>query len=145
MNPRWTDGLLHVDRRQVAIKKYDHGTIFFDPNFLGSGYARKLYAVSSAEPTSRGRAHRHVAAHLVHLIEGANVRLAYQEPDGRPIVMRLEPGYFYYVPSNIPHQFEFEGRMISEEFSSSTAFIASVAAGQPTKEILETDLFTISK
>jgi len=127
-----------VEIRPFHFEKTPDGFELFDAHFLGSGFSRKVFILTNEKPI-RSSAHRHKNPHLVTLLWGERMRLAYQDGEGRSVVLTLEPGRYYYIPPDVPHQFSVEGMTIAEEFSPVRSSQSFAAAG--TVQTLNIDLF----
>ena len=118
-----------------------NGSVLFEPNFLGSGYARKVYSVVNPTYRWRTEAHVHEASHLLVLIHGANVRLGYKDQDGRVHALKLEPAHSYFVPPNIPHQLAADGPMHLETYYRTGVLMQALASGHEARQVLRDDFF----
>jgi hypothetical protein len=132
---------MSIEIKKVTSKIASTGMTIFDPNFLRSGYCRKLYVVTSPAFKFRTECHRHTGPHLISLIEGENVRLATKEPDGTIYITKLEPCTYYYVPPNLPHQVDIVGRMIVETYSPSSSIINYLIDEELGKKVMDEDFF----
>lgn len=121
------------------------GMVLFDPNLLRSGYARKLYAFTNPAFKRRTEAHVHEAPHMISLIEGEEVRLATKEADGTITITKLERGYYYYIPPNLPHQIDMKGRVIAESYSPSSSIISALQSDEHCKIVLDEDFFEMAE
>lgn len=130
-----------VEKRKVTANISANGMIVFDPNLLHSGYSRKLYVFTDPSFKRRTEAHVHPSPHLISIIEGEQIRMATKEDDGTITVINLERGYYYYVPPNLPHQFDMEGRVIAESYTPSSSFISALQSDEYCKKVLDEDFF----
>ena len=71
--------------------------------------------------------------------------MATKESDGTISVIRLERGYYYYVPPNLPHQIDMEGRVIAESYTPSASIISALQSDEYCKKVLDEDFFEPAK
>jgi mannose-6-phosphate isomerase-like protein (cupin superfamily) len=115
--------------RRIARKNTDHGTVLYDPNFMGSGFARKVYVVTDPDFLFRTDAHSHDAPQMACVIEG-QARVVYENGDGAKLSINMVPGSYYYIAPNVPHQFEAKGRVVVESFVPSETCLKWLLSGR---------------
>ncbi len=109
-----------IHKLRVQWQTGEHVSVEVSPRLLGGVWGRKLYR---AEPgfsfsiPSDGLAHSHGSPDYLIPISGS-IRLAYLRPSGVVEELRLEPGYHYTIPPNIPHQVVVSGGMLESIFPS---------------------------
>ena len=132
-----------IESHKVTCGTSDGGMVVFDPNFLQSGYSRKLYVLSGRTGRPwRTEAHFHASPQICSLIDG-EATLAYEDRNGRIVTLQIERARYYRIGPNVPHQFEVKGRAVLESFVPASALVSWLATGRRrAKEILNPDLFT---
>jgi hypothetical protein len=136
---------MSVEKKKITVGTGPMGMVMFDPNLLHSGYARKLYAFTNPDFKRRTEAHVHDSPHMISVIEGDCLRLAVKESDGTITITKLERGYYYYIPANVPHQFCMKGRTIAESYSPSASIISALQSDEHAKKVLDEDLFEMAE
>lgn len=91
-----------------------------DRNFMNTGYRRRLLVSSDPGFSWRGRPTRSfdpLTVVPIPVVADAGCRLRYLGADGSPRVVELEAGHSYYIPPEVPHQFEARGLGAIEIYS----------------------------
>ncbi|MGB2716698.1 MAG: hypothetical protein WBC51_21120 [Vicinamibacterales bacterium] len=140
----WVSLTESVDADTMVRSTSAGGTVLFDPDFLGSGYCRKVYVVGGGTNRPwRTEAHAHSAPQVCSLLVG-EATLFYERPDSSIASLPIEPGRYYRIGPNVPHQFEVRGPAVFESFDSADTLLRWMAADRksPAKRVLRPDLFT---
>lgn len=91
-----------------------------DRNFMNTGYRRRLLVASDPGFSWRGRPTRSadpLTVVPIPVVADAGCRVRYLDADGSVKVVELAAGHSYYIPPEVPHQFEARGLGAIEIFS----------------------------
>lgn len=132
-----------VSLRKVARKTFRSGSISYDPNFLGSGLARKLYVITDQRFQLKSPTHRHASPQMTCLIQGQDMRLAYEDEHGETVRLAMQEGHYVYIAPGVPHRVEVSGCFVLESFMPTSACIEWMISGRKNGvELLGPDFFT---
>lgn len=103
--------MIHV-RKLDAVNTDKDSRQEMDRDFLRTGYRRRLFVASDPSFFWRGRPTRSKSPLLVYPIPvapGSSSLLRYLDAGGQVKELPLEAGRSYYIPPEVPYQFEARG------------------------------------
>lgn len=111
--------MIHV-RKLDAVNSDKDSRQEMDRDLLRSGYRRRLFVAHDPSFSWRGRPTRSPSPLMIYPIPvapNASSLIRYLDQGGKVVELALEAGRSYYVPPNVPYQFEAQGLGALELFS----------------------------